>query len=89
MNSMSQRRWDCSDLAKQVLEKGVEQEVLGQKIREMPSILRRDTAEAAYLESLSSGILSHYISLACKRENVPYCGCGEFEPIVLMEIGKE
>lgn len=76
VNSMSQRRWDCSDLAKEVLER----DVSDNSAREMPSILRRDTAEAAYLESLSSGILSHYISLACKRKNIPYCGCGDYTP---------
>ena len=75
---MSKRRWDCSDLAKEVLERDVSQENLE---RVMPSILRRDTAEAAYLESLSSGVLSHYLSLACRRENIPYCGCGEYNPI--------
>lgn len=78
VNSMSKRRWDCSDLAKEVLERDVSQENLE---RVMPSILRRDTAEAAYLESLSSGVLSHYLSLACRRENIPYCGCGEYNPI--------
>ena len=82
VNSMSQRRWDCSNLAKAVLDR----DVTTTSDREMPSILRRDTAEAAFLESLSSGILSHYISLACKRENIPYCGCGDFRPTVLVEV---
>ena len=47
--------------------------------RSLPVILKRDTAEAAFVEALASSILTHHIASACADEDVPYCDCGDYK----------
>jgi len=46
--------------------------------RSLPVILKRDTAEAAFVEALASSMLTHHIAAACRKSQVPYCDCGDY-----------